>query len=358
MATTKRIYIIDLYRFFAAVYVMLFHYAYRGSLSGNYTQMSSPFLIPFAKYGYLGVELFFVISGFVVLMSAWNSDFTGYVASRVGRLYPAFWVGCTFTLVVILLIGNPASVTLPQYLINMSMLGGFFGVPYIDGVYWTLLVEMKFYILIALLVLIRQIKKIEWFAFLWLFASMITVFFGSTSKFILFKIARYFLVVEHAPLFISGILFFLVWKNGLTVMRSIGIVVSCVYSVYLSVDTAIADNIRVNLNVNIWVVGAIIVIIYLVFALTALGFININERPIYTTLGSLTYPLYLVHQIAGYLIFNLLMPYVNKQLLFWATILFMIGLAWLIYTYVEKKGCPLLRKRTDNLLRNKLKLNW
>ena len=44
-----------------------------------------------AAYGAMGVPLFFVISGFVVLMTAWGRDVPHFVASRVGRLFPAYW---------------------------------------------------------------------------------------------------------------------------------------------------------------------------------------------------------------------------------------------------------------------------
>ena len=40
----------------------------------------------------MGVPFFFVISGFVVLMTAWGRDVPHFVASRVGRLFPAYWV--------------------------------------------------------------------------------------------------------------------------------------------------------------------------------------------------------------------------------------------------------------------------
>ncbi|MCU0650139.1 MAG: hypothetical protein MUF00_19285, partial [Gemmatimonadaceae bacterium] len=76
-----------------------------------------------AKYGYLGVELFFMISGFVILMTAANGSVRDFVISRAVRLYPAFWVCCTATFLVTMFIGEPRySASLEQYIVNMTML--------------------------------------------------------------------------------------------------------------------------------------------------------------------------------------------------------------------------------------------
>ena len=67
---TRRVNEIDLLRFVAALAVVFFHYAFRGYAADDRSIMPYPLLAPIAKYGYLGVELFFLISGFVILMTA------------------------------------------------------------------------------------------------------------------------------------------------------------------------------------------------------------------------------------------------------------------------------------------------
>lgn len=91
---------IDLLRFVAAFVVLLYHYVFRGYNHDQLSPVEYPFLGSIFKYGYLGVELFFIISGYVVLMSAYHKTVREFFISRVVRLYPAFWIACTFCFVI------------------------------------------------------------------------------------------------------------------------------------------------------------------------------------------------------------------------------------------------------------------
>mgnify|MGYP001576560831 CR=1 FL=1 len=73
-ANTNRLYHLDLIRFIAALYVVFYHLCYRGFAKDNLSILQFSPLENFAKYGYLGVDLFFIISGFVIIMSVKNSN--------------------------------------------------------------------------------------------------------------------------------------------------------------------------------------------------------------------------------------------------------------------------------------------
>lgn len=75
----------------AALAVMIFHYGFRGNAVGM-SQFSYEPMAEAAKYGYLGVELFFMISGFVILMTASAGSLRRFCVSRAVRLYPSFWI--------------------------------------------------------------------------------------------------------------------------------------------------------------------------------------------------------------------------------------------------------------------------
>ena len=58
-------------------------------------------------------------------------------------------------------------------------------------------------------------------------------------------------------------------------------------------------------------------------------------RSTWVTVGALTYPLYLLHQNIGYMIFNLGYPALNPHLLMWGTVALMLGLSYAVHAWVE-----------------------
>ncbi|WP_164654758.1 acyltransferase family protein, partial [Pseudomonas viridiflava] len=94
----KRLELLDYGRFIAAIMAVLYHYTFNGIANGKLSSLSHiPELIEFTKYGYLGVELFFMISGYVIFYSARNRSAAQFAASRAIRLYPSYWFAVLFT---------------------------------------------------------------------------------------------------------------------------------------------------------------------------------------------------------------------------------------------------------------------
>src|SRR5690242_11577590 len=105
---------LDLLRFLAACGVMLFHYTYRAPQQ-HLCPVSFPILGEIFKYGYLGVDIFFILSGFVILLTAYDKDAIGFTIARMVRLYPAYWTCVTVTAIVLVAAGtNRDPVTLRQ----------------------------------------------------------------------------------------------------------------------------------------------------------------------------------------------------------------------------------------------------
>jgi len=96
------------------------------------------------------VPLFMIISGYVILMSIDRSrSALTFAVSRFGRLFPAFWASCAVTYGVVSLMGLALrEVALRDALLNLTMIPVRLGVGRIDRVYWTLEVELTFYIVI------------------------------------------------------------------------------------------------------------------------------------------------------------------------------------------------------------------
>lgn len=325
---------IDLLRFLAALAVVLFHYAFRG-YAAHSSPMPYPLLESVAKYGCYGVELFFLISGFVILMSASGGSLKHFIVSRVVRLYPAFWICCTLTFLALLLFatGKP---TFVQYVSNMTMLSSFSfmqklaAVSHIDGAYWSLAVEMRFYMLVAIVLMLRQIHRAEMFLTAWL------------ATIILFELAqvdhmRDILMVDYGAYFIAGAMMFRIWSEGLSLLRMSVILGSwaiSLYEVWISLPKLEAATHTV---MDRSVVLSLITGCFLIMVLVAIRKTPWIGRRNWLVLGSLTYPLYLIHQAIGYLIFNRFYPAVNPHLLLWGTIAAMIAIAYLINVHIERR---------------------
>jgi peptidoglycan/LPS O-acetylase OafA/YrhL len=326
----NRINEIDLLRFVAAVLVVLFHYAFRGHAADDMSPLPYPLLAPLFKYGYLGVNLFFLISGFVILMTAANGSFRAFAISRIVRLYPAFWVCCTITALVGLASAMPLyAVSLGKYLANMTMLNGFFGTPHIDGVYWSLFVEIKFYLIVAAILLIGAIRFAQPLLALWLVAAAVLEFHP-------LRFVNYLLLVDTAAYFIGGATFFLIWSRGPSPARYAIAAGSWLLALHQALAIIPAFDSHYHTTMSPTVIAAAITGFYLVMLTIALRRTGAIGRRSWVVTGALTYPLYLLHQNVGYILFSLGYPVLDPHVLFWSTFALMLALSYAVHVAVEK----------------------
>jgi peptidoglycan/LPS O-acetylase OafA/YrhL len=337
----SRLYEIDLLRFVAAVLVVIYHYTFIGYNLSYLSPVRYEYLEPITKYFYLGVELFFVISGYVVLMSAYNKTVKQFFISRVVRLYPVFWVTCTLTFIIVLLFGpNRQSLswseslqpTKMQYIVNMTMLQGFLGYNDIDAAYWTLTVEISFYFLISLLLAYGLVKNIKLFLAAWLLytaAAQLTAAVNTPF--------HYLLIPKYSSFFIAGMLFYL-FQNKLLSNRFFYSLLSVAY--ILSVRSAWVEAVE-HTNVfrqphSLVVVALSIGCIFLIFLFIINQKTSMYRFSWFSWLGGLTYPLYLLHGNIGYIILQRLGGYFNKYLLLVDIIAIMLLVSYFIHVYIEK----------------------
>lgn len=140
---------IEALRALAVVSVMLFHYTTAYPL--DYLNYRQP--VWQAAYGFLGVELFFVISGYCIYMTAEHCrGLPLFWARRFSRLQPAFMASILLTFLIASYYHLPdRRVDVIAAIANVFWLPAFRLAPAVDGVYWSLMVELKLYFFFGLI---------------------------------------------------------------------------------------------------------------------------------------------------------------------------------------------------------------
>jgi peptidoglycan/LPS O-acetylase OafA/YrhL len=158
--TPGRLTFLDCVRGLAALAVVLEHGGYR--LSPDFRGITHGIF----SFGKFGVAAFFLTSGFVIPFSLERGgSLRRFWLSRLFRLYPLYWLSILVVLCLHLL-HVPYSVS-PEFsghltrntLVNLTMLQGFFGIPNAEGLYYTLGMEMAFYLFFSVL---YRIKLNHW----------------------------------------------------------------------------------------------------------------------------------------------------------------------------------------------------
>ncbi len=327
-----RVHEVDLLRFVAALAVVFYHYSFRGYAADGMCTMPYLLLVPLSKYGYMGVDLFFMISGFVIIMTAKGGSLRGFVISRVVRLYPAFWACCSITYAVSIIARDPQySSSLGQYFLNMTMLSEFIGVPSIDGVYWSLFIEIRFYVLVAIVLALGKMSRAQTFLYCWMIVSIVLEAFPVS------RLLQNLLIVDYAAYFIGGAAYYLIWSQGISPGRTLLVASSLGLALFQSLGRARMQEAHYHVAMSVYGVGLIIVSFYFLMLVIALKRTGWLGRRSWLTVGGMTYPLYLIHQNIGFAIINSLYPGISAHILLWGTVVIMLCAAYGIHAGIEKR---------------------
>lgn len=315
---------LDALRGIAALAVVVYHYSTR------YAEMfPAAHHIPFRlAIGHHAVLLFFAISGFVIAFSLEGSArLPDFAVKRFARLYPAYWGAMLLTLAVeywgqiAVLDVSPADIAA-----NVTMLESFAFLPTVDGVYWTLSLELGFYVCMAALWRVGAMRRIEpvllgWLALAWLASG----WQGMPTRLIMV------LVLDYIPFFAIGILAYRVW-SGKRRWRD-----QAPYVLALLMTAGWLDGVET--------LGAALLLIGLFAALLA-GKLRFLCTPPLLWLGTVSYSLYLVHHNIGFTIM------LRADAAGWspwmgcaAAVAVALCLAWLLNRAVEQPAARLIGDR-------------
>lgn len=339
---------IDLLRFACAMLVVGYHVGWAfaaipdprvavalagatGALSGH----------PIAQAGSVGVELFFVISGMVIARSALGTSWTTFLRHRVLRLAPAAWICATATLLALVASGQGDAAAVADWWRSMRFWP--IGAP-IDGSYWTLGVEVAFYLMVAAVLGrggdARRIARIGDVIGAASAAFWIVCLVSGSATMLASNQAAILLLLPHGCLFALGMMIASRPAAGFSAGR---------LAAFFSLLAVAA--VEASAHVGGWratpAAGAALALLF-----GGIGVLLIAPRlqpwlarridtQCARTIGLMTYPLYLIHQVAGAILLGgLVRGGVAPLSAIALTVVAMLAAAWAVATIAE----PALRR--------------
>jgi peptidoglycan/LPS O-acetylase OafA/YrhL len=343
----QRVKTLDSFRFIAVFLVIFIHFGY--SYPEFYpfkNQLKSNFIF---SYGYLGVHLFFMISGFVIFMTLEKcASFADFILKRIVRLFPTLLFCCLLTYFFFLIFDsdkhflrfhNSSVDFLPSLTFtDLWVWNRVFHkqVEYIDGVYWTLSYEMKFYLLIAI---VYFTNKKHFFRNWMILVSVILIIYEIILKYfhsaeILQKLVLLVFFPNYIVLFTAGMFFFLVFSR-----RTPGLIYIIALVLLLLSELYILNNLTASIYIGVFI------LMFVIFIYRG-QWLKFLSNPVIVKIGIISYPLYLIHAHIGVYLMSVIFKITgiqNPYFLICVCTMALIGAAFLIHTYVERPSGIFLR---------------
>lgn len=308
-------------RFIAALWVAIFHFNEPIHYVNNgYRNL--------AKLGHLGVPIFFVISGYCILMTALSAKSPfDFLARRFFRIYPTYWLSLLIVILAAimqrLILGSNSIDHIPHNVFSLFATISLYtsplsNVPTINWVYWSLSCEVGFYVLIIVGLYVRPKNLIYFF----LAISVISLLTNAPGN----KIYFFF---NHWPAFSLGLCIYY-FKTTKIIVNKLTLILLTVLNIAGLFRHFYADQ-------TSYIIAAIISGILIYFSDT----INVKQS-FFSTLGDYSYAVYLIHVPIGVYILGIFKNrlFQENELL---NIVFDLGiycvitfLAALIFKYVEQ----------------------
>lgn len=337
---TLRIGELDALRGIAAMAVILFHFTSGIAKNWSFHLYDPPFEFP---YGDKGVDLFFMISGFVIFMTLDRArSAASFAVGRFSRLFPTFWACALITLIITSNYGLPGmQVSLRDALWNITMMPRFVRAQMIDGAYWSLEYELLFYIAMLILHRLGAFKKHTVpVLLLWLGAAAVAhgVLTHLQPESLVYRLTGKIKAVtclDYIHLFGIGMILYdahrrRAWSFGHTL-----VLLACAALAWWKADSLAHFAFLLSFG--------------LLLHLATTGLLPfLNAKPL-VFFGAISYPLYLIHQNIGLVLLNALRTVMaSTWLRLGITVAAMVLLAWLISVLIER---PSMRWVRDKLRR-------
>lgn len=319
----QRLLELDALRGIAALAVVCFHYFYRYNDIYGHENL----FVDWSLMGKFGVELFFMVSGFVIFWTLNRVDKPlDFIVSRFSRLYPAYWAALIITFLIVSFYGLPGrEVSLRDALMNILMFQEYLKIPHVDRVYWTLTVELTFYFWMFVFYLRSCLDKAE---IILSFIIGFSIFHSIGAIDIPTPLYEIF-IMKYLPFFTAGICFYKITNQDIDLKRNIFILSFSLLS---------------TIAIYSFKHFIVFTIFYIVFYLALSGRMKFLQFKPFVFMGGISYSLYLIHQNIGYVIINKFYEMQWSPLLgILASLVFCIFLAVLSSKFIEKPSLHYVR---------------
>ncbi|RYY30215.1 MAG: acyltransferase [Sphingobacteriaceae bacterium] len=312
METSKKINSLGFLRGFAVIAVCFCHFGY-AIAQGQKTEVTHIYKA-LGDYGKFGVNIFFVISGFIIPLSMDKAKYKlkyifHFLLKRIVRLHPPYLGGLLITLIIVFLADKVKHIPFPEDVFSIIKSCFYLHIPGDNPVFWTLKIEAEYYIFIAVyFALLTSYKNLTLIISVPLF-----IFLGKT------EIVNYIGLFEFLIFFMIGIVGYLIYNkigNNWLELMCLFILIVCSFAFY-EIPAAIAATATI------------------IFILFYKGVIN----RYFDFMGEISYSIYLIHYPIGIKMINSTIRYFDPKyylLLFIATNVVVFSIAYIFWKYLEK----------------------
>jgi peptidoglycan/LPS O-acetylase OafA/YrhL len=324
MATgvSKRLDYIDLLRVIALGSVIAFHYLYSAIARGRTPNVSESPVMGWAQYGYLGVELFFMITGFVMIASTQNISATKFLSKRFFRLFPLYWLALILIFVISQFgLWNRPGAKAEDFYYALTMAPTAFGHPWLDPSHWFLKRLLQFYVFIFVILLLRLGRFLPHIFVWWSLVGLIWHAFG-IDQFEIWYFNGFFALIA------GGAIIYSIGQWGVNQFRMVGLLASYLWALSSRIDFVPWLDANRGPNHSPLVIGTVVTVMYLVMLSVLNPRVSKIEISGIATAAAITYPLFLIHNRIGSLVIARYATPTNQYFIYVLVTIVLIALAY------------------------------
>ncbi|MCS4246142.1 acyltransferase [Pseudomonas sp. BIGb0164] len=317
----------------------------------NYISLVNSF--PIFNFGAFGVALFFVISGFVIPFSFRKVGGFAFLINRVLRIFPTYFVGFSVTLLAVYCSTLYFSGVWPYTNSEIAIhyfpgLRDLLWSRDIDGIVWTLEVELKFYLVCAAFYFPIRRGSLYIFILPVLIAAASVVLsgklelWGSTDAGLYVKAIAFVYPAKYLVFMFIGVAFH--YMNAGRLPHAAGyFIIGALFILFAALWYSGPTS---NSFYLVWSYAAALLVFSFAYAFPSL----FKANPVFDFFANISYPLYVIHGVAGYAALRILLDQGVKA---WISLIIVTGssfvLSWIIHKAIESPS-QAVGKRLASLL--------